>query len=275
MDEMKFIDIVLVGVPEITIMLIIGLLLGYGKEFYKRLNFLIFRVVIANVLILCIIFFARSRLTNIQAIGISSLLAYIVTFRSLFRMNIRKSIIIGSLVMFIIFSTEIITFPILKYIAEGKYFEDRFNVTLITRIIQIIILICLHKFEISLTNNSVVSRGCYRLKANEKIIMILLIFNSTYTDLYLKINMNILDPKDLNLNMTIYFIENLLFIAVTVYILNRTKDYYKYEETLLKEGDELLLRLLDATDDSDTIKRYKRVCEAYLEKSIKEAESNE
>ncbi|AFS77311.1 hypothetical protein Curi_c02310 [Gottschalkia acidurici 9a] len=278
MDIMKFIDFALVGVPETTMMLLIGLLLGYGKGFYKRLNFLMFRVVIATVLILCAIFFVRSRLTSIQAIGMSSLLIYIVTFKSLFGMNIRKSIVTGSLAIFIISATEIVTFPILKYIAEGKYFEDRFNVTLITRIIQFIILICLHKFEISLTNISAVSRGWYRLKTNEKItsifvmllLMLCVIFNTSYSDLCLKINMNTLNSKDLNINMTIYFIENLLFIAVTVYILNRTKDYYKYEEILLKGEDELLLRLLDATDDSDTIRRYIRLCEAYLEKSIKE-----
>nr|WP_041701630.1 hypothetical protein [Gottschalkia acidurici] len=274
MDIMTLKEILIVGVPEVFIVILIGLVLGFSNDFFKQIRLWGLKLFISVMFILIGIYFIRSRATSIQSISIFCLITYIASYKFIFEMNTRKSIIIGSIVMFLILSSEIVTFPVLKYIENGVYFKNRINVTIITRVIQIIILVLFYKANMHISNINMISCKWRDLKIKEKITIVFIIsllvlcviFNASYSDLYVKLNISNLKLEDsyIRLNMFMYFMENILFIFIVLYLLNRTKNYYIFEEFLL-QGDEAILRDLLELADEERIREYKKICDQYLE----------
>lgn len=111
MDLMTFRDLVLVGLPEVILVILIGLLLNYGRKF-KNDKTLVFKILFSAIIILTGLLIVRKTLSSLVLINIFSMTMYTITYMYIFNIGKRKSLILGAMSMVILLFSEVIFFPI-------------------------------------------------------------------------------------------------------------------------------------------------------------------
>lgn len=277
MDNMSFIDILFVGIPEVFLTILTGLIiLGKNLNEYKD-NKLLFslKISISLLSILLIIYFSRRSLNSIVAIGAISTLAYMVNYRFTWSLNWRESIVLSNITIFLIGILEIGLSPYSDYILcnfnQGYYFDNRIILSIPLRVIQFVILIVIYKSKLTLYNVYLINRDWIELtKSNQLTAILLLIlislnslFNFNFSELFIKLQINKIDTTLMNINLKIYIFENFIFAIVVFILFSRTSKYEYYKIALNKKPENLFWDILESSSTQDLI-YYEELLDSYL-----------
>lgn len=267
-------EFLFVGIPEVTVILLIGLVLGHGSNFREKVNNVYIKIMFSTILILSFIFFLRLNINSIVTISIISFLLYSTTYYFILGVKIRRSIIIGAISIYCSLMTDILIIP---FINIPSIFEHKIQFTLLARTVQLLILGILIKNNLNLGKLKLLDTGWEKLSATQKLDIIAVmifplltvIFNASYCDLILKIPGEILEHIRFNLNT--YFFQNCLLCIVNLYILNRTKKYYVLEDFLIRDPEEIFINLMEiALKDQKDVEKYKKIIERIEEDTLNE-----
>lgn len=279
MNFMFFRDVILLGASETFMMILIGLTLGCGRKAVFRIEFLHLKLFFSMTAILGGVFFIRENLETVFSIAMFSMTLYVLNFKFIFNINLRKSLIVGSACMMILLFSEMLILPCMSVFSNQELMYLRFRTTIIVRFIQIIILGLMMINNVCIGSLNVINQRWRELKGREKtntvVVIMLMIsciaFKSSYSDLYIKLSTNhwaMEKPASVNLNM--YFFESVFIFLTVVYLLKRTRNYYVYEEFLSRGDKEILFDILEMAE-IDEMKEYKRIVDLYLKESMEEA----
>lgn len=269
-EQMFNLETITVGVPETWLVLLFGMILVYGNNFHKKLKMLILKFIFSTVIILTAITIVRANVKSIIDIGIISMIMYMVTYRFVFNFNVRKSLIVGSMSIFFIVITEIIFMPFLSSMLDDI---SLFQATLGTRLIQFFILSMMIYFNIGIGKLEILEMDWKELPKREKIylsIIILLIilvalFNMGYSDLMVALTYIHVKSNGLSL----YFIQNIVFAGIVVYLLKRTRNYQIYKEFLGKTREDMFIEFITYSSDEE-ITIFKKIIDEIEEESQNE-----
>lgn len=269
-EQMFNLETITVGVPETWLVLLFGMILVYGNNFHKKLKMLILKFIFSTVIILAAITIVRANLKSIIDIGIISMIMYMVTYKFIFNFNVRKSLIVGSMSIFFIVITEIIFMPFLSSMLDDI---SLFQATLGTRLIQFLILSMMIYFNIGIGKLEILEIDWKELPKREKIylsIIILLIilvalFNMGYSDLMVALTYIHVKSNGLSL----YFIQNIVFAGIVVYLLKRTRNYQIYKEFLGKTREDMFIEFITYSSDEE-ITIFKKIIDEIEEESQNE-----
>lgn len=268
MDKMSIINMLTVGVPEIALGFCIILLIFQREKIQKERKYIfIFKLILSTTITMVLIRFSRKNVSNIMNVALISTLIYSVVFVVIWNFNIRKSILSGCLIMFILILAEnTTTFPInqliLNKMTSYNFLDMIFIWSVPTRIIQILIIILIFKFKISLENHILLNLTWGKLSSGKKLTCILLMllmilsiyFNSNYGDIFIKLKTNDIDVEIFNINLIVIFIQTIIYIVLTMIILNRTTNYENYKKLLYSDKDEIMKTIIDNSCNDDLIK---------------------
>lgn len=268
MDVMSLQDILLVGVPETTLS-IFTVMLFLSKKIDFKSESMYIQLILSNVVILSVIFLARSHLNSISYISIFSTSINMLTLKYIWQYNWRQSILGGGLSAYLLMTLEMVTFPFLMAIIN-RYdyfviFENRIVLTLPTRILQLLLLIIIWRLGITLKDNYLMTHKWNKLSLDKKVtisivlaaIMIGIFLGISYCDLYFKLHIlesNNLYPVYLNSLYT----GNILMIVAFLLLLFRTIRYEEYRSLLKKTPEEFLKKILE-NSNHDELRSYSRI----------------
>jgi hypothetical protein len=242
-DNVKLLDVIVVGIPEVFLVYLTSIVLINGNIFVsKDYNLkLILKILLTSTIYSLLLIIIRKNINSFIAIGCISMLFIIATLRFVFQFNYRQALICGYLVMLIILFCETLSTPIvnlmrIKY--SGYYFDYRFLFTIPTRIFQIVALfICL---VFNLKSSEILNIQWRLLSKSKKktfysIVLLIVstyLFSANYTETYMKIDLYNIDVKEIFFNIQIFFIETIAFMIVIIILLSRTIQYEEYRDIL-------------------------------------------
>lgn len=264
MDKVNLFNILTVGMPESILTVIFAILVCNGKSVLKENRIIeILKIILSSVLMILFATFIRTKLTSITFITISNMLFYYLIFSIIWKCNIRQSILIGSLSMFMIVFSEIVTvMPTTMYIVERftnySFLDTKILWSIPTRIIQIISIIILFKFNISFKNNILLIKRWSDLEKSRKttitllsfLIMLAVIFNVNYSEIFVKMKINNIDISLFYVSMIVIVIETVIFLCTILFLLNRTTNYENFKEILYRKPDEIFEIILSLSDEN-------------------------
>lgn len=287
MDNMSLFDAIAVGTPELSLMLLTGIVSIKGNVFKAKSFDLkdIAKLLIVSIIFPLSLIIIRRNVHNFIIICLISLIVNILILKIIFQFNFRQALIGGYLAMFTLifaetFSTPIISLLRIKY--TGYYFNYRFIFSLPTRILQIMILfICL---RFNLKSNKLLNLEWNLLSKSKKttfyITSLLLVsgylFSANYTEIFFKINLYNIDVEKIFFNIQIFFIETIVFMIVTVILINRTILYEDYRYALNRPKKTFQKLLYNSTEKEiyyylDIVKNYLEVIKIEsIEKKLEE-----
>jgi len=287
MDNMSLFDAIVVGVPESLLIVLIGIVTIKGNVFKAKTFDLkdIVKLLIVSIVFPLSLIIIRGNVHNFIIIGLTSLTINILILKTIFQFNLRQALLGAYLAMFTLvfaetFSTPIISLLRVKY--SGYYFNYRFMFSLPTRIFQIMILfICL---RFNLKSNKLLNLEWHLLSKSKKtnfyIIGLLLasgyLFSMNYSEVFFKVNLYNIDVEKIFFNIQIFFIETIVFMIVTVILLNRTILYENYRYALNTPKKTFQTLLYNSTEKEiyyylDIVKNYLEVIKIEdVEKKLKE-----
>lgn len=247
MDKFSLLDILAVGIPETVLTLII--LLYSFEENFKLNKKNIFRLAISTIGVLGFIYYSRLNLNSITYIACISSIAYIVVFKFLYGYNLGytwlKSTLMGLLAVYSVITIELLSYPVYALInqyAYGEFFANRFIYSIPSRFIQIILLFAIIRYKLQIKDFEAIEKPWRELSKSNKITAVILItlismgmvFNFSYSDMFIKIQVNKPNIPYLNVNLKLYFVQTLLFALVTLVVFFRTYNSELYKKTLAK-----------------------------------------
>lgn len=256
MEQISLFKLIIVGVPETTLNLLIGLVLCRDNV-KKDWKSFILKMVISIIVILTTIYFVRRTFGNLALIAGTMTFTYIFVFKTIWEMNFRQSILSGCCTMFILCCIEAITLPLYKIFLQTIEFSGFFDAgilfSLFLRLLHIIFFLILTKWN--LRNNEVISGKWSKQNKHSKIAMIIIILSIlwcmtsmlNYIDATYRIEMFKDDASFLIGNIKIFFwmtIWFFVFLLVLQYYIFNFLDTQKMfdislEEVLSTVGEEL------------------------------------
>lgn len=269
---------IIVGVPEICIILLIGLVLGYGKNFRSKITKLHLKMLLSITIILIFLFYLRTNISSIVLISSISFFLYSASYNAIFGIRGRRSLIIGAVSVYLSVMTD---FLIIPFIDMQTIFEYKLQLTLLSRSLQIIIFLVLMKWNLNLGKIKLLDVDSKNLTKIEKLDLIAVVtfpvltvlFNSSYCDMVL--NLPEVMIKHINLSLNIYFTQNVLLLFVNLYVLHRIQKYYIFKDFLERGHEEIFLDVMAfAIAEKEDLNKYKKIIEA-LEKENFDEKDNE
>ncbi len=260
MDNMSINDVVFVAFLEIFINMLIALSLYANVKKYIKENFIQFitKAIIMVLFISISIYFERKYLTNIAAIATLSIIAFILGFKWIWKLNYRFSIIAGFTSIFCIMAAEFITYPfypiILDFLQSNSFWQNRFILTLPSRLVQIFILFMILRKEYTLSDVTVLADDWTRMSKFDRItaktliitIGICMFFIFNFQDLFMKLNAYQIKSPGININLAVYFVQNFFYISVALFLIRRTRKYSKYKKILSQEPIDIFEKIVGA-----------------------------
>lgn len=256
MEELSLLKLIAVGVPETVLNLFIGLVLCRDNV-KKDWSSFIFKMIISVIAILTVIFFIRRNITSLICITTITSFMYILTFKLVWQMNYRQSILSGCTTMFILVSLESITLPLYNVILTTFNLPSFFSGTLFfasfLRILHALIFIFFTRYN--LRNNELIS-GRWKSQSKYSKVAIIIIITSmvwcmlsmlNYSDIYYKIIVSQEDLSFLKTNVNLIFLISIcffIFLLVLMYYVFSFLDTQKMLDISVEEifsivGDEL------------------------------------
>lgn len=273
MDKMSFKDIILVGVPDVSIVLIFGLFLCRSDFFKDRKRHeIIYKFIFSVAFVLTAIIYTRSKVDNIMHVMYISAIAYAACYKFVWGLNIRMSILNGLMVVFFSSSIENVLSPVL--ISASKYAniftQSRVAVSMPVRVIQMIIILCIYTLRINIGQIPLFTETWTKMKLSKKlstIILILFVFVSytvagAYTDIMIKQAVYNLHVEEIQTSINHIYYAVILLTIFGLIIISRTKRYEEFREiefvfsSLPRE--ELFRNFLQASSTED-VEKYKSI----------------
>lgn len=244
---MSIINILMVGVPEVGLNVLFMLYLLDIKKFN------VFKIVCSIIGILVGINISRDIFDGLTISIASNTIAYIIVMWAIWKVNLRQSIIVSSLSVFIIVLSEILTVaPVVSYIVERilqfEFLSAVFIWSLPTRIIQILIILTICKKIVNLNNYILINKRWSKLSLSQRIttiLSVLFIFTSTifsmnYSEFYMKMKINNIDISIFSSSMQLLLLQSVVYLILTLILLKRTSDYENFKTILNLSQDELM-----------------------------------
>lgn len=273
MDNMSLVDAMIVGAPEVFLICLTGIILIEGNIFkYKEFDLkFIIKIVLISIAFPLVIIIVRRNINSFIIINFISLLYFILVLRIVFRLNIRQALLGGYLAMFALIFSETFATPIMNLVTikyGGYYFDNRLILSIPVRGLQIIILFICLKFN--LKSNKLLNLHWNVLSKSKKITFYVItsllvsgyLFSVNYTELFFKIKVYDIDVEKIFFNIQIFLIETIVFIIVTIVLLNRTILYENYKEILNSPKKTFETLLFNSTENE--IHYYLNLMKTYL-----------
>jgi hypothetical protein len=256
---MNLFEIFSIAIPEIIVINILTLLL-YKKEKCFTMGQYLLRLFITVVYLLTSIYYIRQNVNDLMVSGIIYLVVFTINYKIIWQYNIRQSLFLSFLYLFIIDLSEGITSPVINILIENfkisNIFNSMFIITLPSRIFEIILILVVYLNEIRF-NNVLFDKDAKELKKNDKFILLTILFtlcicfisNSNNMNLYIKLeelNVNLFAvEKFLKINLLI----PLLFIIITLFLVLRIKKYYEFRSVAEKTPEEIIMDILEVSSE--------------------------
>lgn len=267
MDKMSIINILMVGVPEVGLGFLMMLLIFKDNSRKQNNNTMyMIKLLLSVIIAIVLIRLNREYTKNITNLALISTFIYSFVFKVVWSFNVRKSILSGCLIMFVlILSENVTTFPanqlILQKMGNYNFLDTRIIWSLPTRIIQVVIIWLVKRFKFSLKNHILLNFKWRQLSNSEKSTSILLIFlmvlsiyfNSNYGEVFMKLKLNNIDIKVFNLNLIIIFIQTVIYIGLTIILLSRTSGYENYKHMIHSSKRTMIDILIEQSSDDDLL----------------------
>jgi hypothetical protein len=215
---------------------------------------------ITVVYLLTSIYYIRQNVNDLMVSGIIYLVVFTINYKIIWQYNIRQSLFLSFLYLFIIDLSEGITSPVINILIENfkisNIFNSMFIITLPSRIFEIILILVVYLNEIRF-NNVLFDKDAKELKKNDKFILLTILFtlcicfisNSNNMNLYIKLeelNVNLFAvEKFLKINLLI----PLLFIIITLFLVLRIKKYYEFRSVAEKTPEEIIMDILEVSSE--------------------------
>lgn len=259
MDMMSLIDLLFVGAPETILTLLTVILVFEKNSLFTRKR--ISKILISTIGVLTTIYYTRLNINDITIIACISTLAYILAFKLVFTFNWHKSIIMGLLSIYMIMTIEFLSYSsygIIDSYASGGFFINRIFYSIPSRVIQLLLLLLIVKFQLYMKNFHLLETKWSELTSENKTtlltliihIFVCLVFNLSYSDMFIKIQVNKPNIDYLDINLKIYLIQTIFLSLNTILLFTRTFNYEqskrlnieyknlidKYENILIKNN---------------------------------------
>lgn len=256
MEEMSLLKLILVGVPETLLNLLIGLVLCRDNV-KKDWRSFILKMSISIIAILTVLFFVRRTFDSIVYTTTLMILMYVFTFKLVWKMNYRQSILSSCSTIFILVCLETITLPlydtILNKFNSHIFFEGTQLFASFLRVIHTMIFIFFTRFN--LRNNELISGKWESQDRYSKVAIIVIITSMiwcmismlNYSDIYYKFMLTKADMSFLALNIKLIFLISIcffIFLLVLIYYVFNFLDTQKMLDISVEEvfnicGEEL------------------------------------
>ena len=271
METMSWQKILFTGIPETVVMLLMGIILCYGGGFFrKNVTVSLIKLILSTAVVLTVVYFSRKTVGNMILHTIISTSMYFVTFKLVWKMNIRQSMLAAFVVFSISYMLEIITFPLYdkfaQYIGLNNYYESSIIFVQLIRLMQIIIIILFTKFNLKNSKLLIVQLNKLRWYYQIAIVVIFIsilfstIANLNYLDVLFKVRTYQFDTTLIQSNLNIFFWINIwlffVLIGLVCYI-------YKFIESknILEMTPEEMLEIFKRKSTEKEIKNYIRILE--------------
>lgn len=277
MDKFGLLDLFASATPEVILSTIFATMLSKGRGYWKdNIPEKVLKVIATIIFIVSVMYLNRMYVDNLIMIVMINTVSYIFSYYAFLNFNILQAIWIGTLSVYIIIFAEIVTiFPITQYLMgivnKNEFFGLRFLWSLPTRIIQLILIIIVYKNNYSFKNNVLLNTKWKMLSSPRKLTIVVLtllnvmsiLFNINYTDFFVKLKISGIDVNTFRFNMLLTFIETLIYLMLTLILLNRTSNYEDFKEIVYREPKEIFKMILEVSG-KDQIEEFKKYfCENY------------
>lgn len=262
----------LVGITETILNFMIGLLVWKGRDFLKEKN-TVFKLLIATITTTALMYVVRSSIHNVIVTTLIGVCVYISLFKLLWRANLRYSCVSSILMVYLVMISEMSTVQFMSKFIKSIISNNGFlNAALIwsmpTRLIQIITIIVIYKYNLSLKDNKILSMQWDELSKPEKItihillrhLVVSIILNSCYSELFIKHmknNISVGVPLYLILFCSIYFLISSLQLLLRQSLLEDLK-------LVFAQGPSKLFKTMLGASNQDQISDYKLQLDNYI-----------
>ena len=269
METMSWQKILFTGIPETLVLLLTGLILCYGGGFFrKNMTVSLIKLILSTAVVLTVVYFSRKIVGNVMLHSLITMSMYFITFIFVWQMNIRQSILATFINLFTLTTLEVITFPLYdrfaQYIGLTNYYESSIIFVQLIRLIQIMIIILLIKFNFK--NSELLTKNWNKLKWYYQIaigVILLSVFLSmavlfNYLDIIIKINTYHIDTSLISLNLKLFFWMNIWMFFVLVGLVWYI---YKFTEAkdILEMSPEEMLEIFRRRSTEEEIENYIKI----------------
>ncbi|WP_432408525.1 hypothetical protein [Wukongibacter sp. M2B1] len=277
--------ILLIGMPETLLNILFGLLIYKGRESLKEKSN-IWKISLISIVFPLLAFSIKGYLNNsIQIQMIPALIILIIFIKVLWKTNVRCAFLMSAMATFITSIGEIATMqPVSGYIKNIIALHGFMHIkaliiwTIPTRIIQLITILVVYKFNLTFKNNKLLYGEWNELSSTQKMttysLFIHLLISITISTGYVEIFV-----KAMNRNMSIDFIKIPLIVMLfgSLYIIFSALNIL-FRQTLLEDikglfsqgASKLFENMLEASNE-ERLLDYK----LQLDNKMKELSLNE
>lgn len=276
MDSMSLMDLMIVGIPEVLLIIfIIFAIYDFNllKQIKQKKNIL--KMVTSIIIVLTINYLSRKIFSNFMMIGLCTTIIYMIVFKGIWKFKFYYSLLLGLLSCFILWSSEILTYPVVNKIIDDRLIisqliNNRIVLSIPSRIFQIIILFILIKINIKIINIELFNTEYRNLSLSQLIsriliiimIILCLIFLINYIEIFMKITFNDLKMFFIKDDMKIRYILVICFVLISVMIFKRTISYEIDKQIL--NSPKLILEKIIQNSDKYELEYYIRLFGSYL-----------
>lgn len=251
---MSIVNVMFVGFPEVLLSTVFMFIVTNGtKEFVRNILSNVVKSMISTIFILSFIYLIRYNVSGVVGITFLNTIVYSVCMFLFWKFNIRQSLICGSLAVFVIIISEIITVaPTVSIIVENILKYDFISAKIIwslpTRIIQMLIISIITIKNLSLKDNTLLVTSWKQFSNGQKftsvfsiaLVFISIIFSTNYSDFYVKMKINNINVSLFSSSMFMILIQSIIYLFTTLLLLNRTSKYEDYKNILHRNPSEII-----------------------------------
>jgi hypothetical protein len=280
-DKMSLTNILLVGIPNVFIVLLFGIIL-YQSDYFKNKDkgIMVLKSIISTTLILWALTYIRAILQSVLYIGFMSMILYLLVLMIIWKLNVRSALFCSIMIVFLSSATENIYTPLFLKLSETSniFTQSRVLMSLPIEITELFIILIVYYSKINIGNLHLFKNKWTEMTLSNKITSVFLIIfvltgfiiSCSYTDVLIKVVVFKINIDVIYDSIKYMFYGVLLLISSGLLIISRTKSYedMKQEVKNIKEvfnlpPEQLFLNILRASNPED-IPKYKEVFTNYI-----------
>ncbi len=265
MEVMSIWRLVFIGVPEVLLGILIGLVLCRGslKEMSKKV--LVSKMAVSIIVILSIVYFSRQTFDGIVVHVCVTMFMYVITFKFLWEMNVRQSIFATCIKTYTVAVIEILTIPLYQSFVQWwkteYFFEPSIAFSPAIRMPQIFILLFFIKFNFA--RSELLIQKWRNLSVYYKAAMVVIIgslllcniANFNYIDAIVKTNIHNINIDIIGGNIQLFFWANIWFFLMVIGLMYYIFKFLEAQKMVDVPPKNLVLSVAKESSPED-IERY-------------------
>lgn len=264
----NFIELILFGIPEEVMCVLIGLVMCQ-KRFMNGWSSFFIRLMVSISILLTLIYISRPLFNRTALHTIFITLVYVLVFKIIWQMNWRKSIVAGFSTMFILVVLETAMYPVYErfrlLFGDENFFSTRFGFSPILRLVQLLVLIILTKFN--LQENKLFVIPWRQLSLAYKYITVIItaavilcfLFNVNYIDIYVQVKIHNINTSGIMMNLQMFFWGNIVFfvffVLLTILLFAFDQKFQRLKEMIDIPHSEMI-DIIGNDSDAEEIQQY-------------------